>query len=300
MANSVFDSKKKGPNLFLLGAPKCGTTSLAHWLSQHPDIFISHPKEPHYFNSDMKNRRIKEFKKYANLFPLHSQSQRYRGEASTWYFFSKNAVPEILNYDRTSKLIVALRNPAEMALSLYHHNKRHGHETASSFEEAWKLQKRRASGCAHVPMMCLDPNFLQYKAACSLHIHLERLLMIAPKNQVCLVWLNDIHNRPLEVMKRIEQFLGLPPIDYYALASLNEAAEVRSRLVLYIVRIAQAVKQKLGVSWNFGFVRLNEKPLTKEKLAGAFQAEIEAEFQEVETNINRLIKEYDFAYPNVF
>jgi len=39
-------------NVFILGAPKCGSTSLAAWLSQHPDAFVSDPKEPRYFNSD--------------------------------------------------------------------------------------------------------------------------------------------------------------------------------------------------------------------------------------------------------
>ena len=37
------------PNFFILGAPKCGTTSLHNYLNQHPDIYMSYKKEPHYF-----------------------------------------------------------------------------------------------------------------------------------------------------------------------------------------------------------------------------------------------------------
>ena len=44
------------PNFFILGAPKCGTTSMAKWLSEHPEIFMSKYKEPHYYNTD--NRRV--------------------------------------------------------------------------------------------------------------------------------------------------------------------------------------------------------------------------------------------------
>ena len=40
------------PNFFIIGAPKCGTTSLSVWLSEHPKIFMSPIKEPHFFNTD--------------------------------------------------------------------------------------------------------------------------------------------------------------------------------------------------------------------------------------------------------
>lgn len=40
------------PNFFIVGAPKCGTTSLAHWLAGHPQVFMSPVKEPHFFNTD--------------------------------------------------------------------------------------------------------------------------------------------------------------------------------------------------------------------------------------------------------
>ena len=42
------------PNFFIIGAPKCGTTALSRYLSQHPNIFMSDPKEPHYFCDDFK------------------------------------------------------------------------------------------------------------------------------------------------------------------------------------------------------------------------------------------------------
>ena len=41
------------PNFFIVGAPKCGTTSLQYYLQQHPDIFMSNYNEPHYFGKDL-------------------------------------------------------------------------------------------------------------------------------------------------------------------------------------------------------------------------------------------------------
>ncbi|NJO14781.1 MAG: sulfotransferase [Thioploca sp.] len=47
----------KKPNFFIVGAPKCGTTALSEYLSSHPNVFMSYPKEPHYFSTDMPNKR---------------------------------------------------------------------------------------------------------------------------------------------------------------------------------------------------------------------------------------------------
>ena len=46
----------KKPNLFIIGAPKCGTTFLYYYLRQHPDIFFPSFKEPHFFGSDLNRK----------------------------------------------------------------------------------------------------------------------------------------------------------------------------------------------------------------------------------------------------
>lgn len=46
-----------GPNFFIVGAPKCGTTAWATYLSNHPDIFVPKAKEPHFFTTDHANYR---------------------------------------------------------------------------------------------------------------------------------------------------------------------------------------------------------------------------------------------------
>ena len=44
------------PNLFIVGAPKCGTSSMYDYLAQHPDIYMSERKEPRFFGSDLDLR----------------------------------------------------------------------------------------------------------------------------------------------------------------------------------------------------------------------------------------------------
>ena len=60
--------KQLKPNFFIIGAPKCGTTSLSVYLSEHQEIVMSHPKEPHYFSTDIENGRMTDQSKYLACF----------------------------------------------------------------------------------------------------------------------------------------------------------------------------------------------------------------------------------------
>ena len=77
------------PSFFLVGAPKAGTTSVAHYLAQHPDVFVPSVKEPHFFLQDPARRHpqvvtIDRAEAYARLFAPWS-GQRIIAEASSSY-----------------------------------------------------------------------------------------------------------------------------------------------------------------------------------------------------------------------
>ena len=77
------------PNLLIVGAAKSGTTSLHNYLSQHPDVFMSKHKEPHFLiNNEIGLSRIpkgiNKINDYSNLF-LNSENYQYRGESSAMY-----------------------------------------------------------------------------------------------------------------------------------------------------------------------------------------------------------------------
>ena len=88
------------PNTFIVGAPRSGTTALHHYLSQHPDIFMSEPKEPHHFGRDLWTeyteffRRFRDKDRYLALF-AEANGHAAVGEASVWYLFSSTAAAEI-------------------------------------------------------------------------------------------------------------------------------------------------------------------------------------------------------------
>ena len=112
------------PNFFIIGAPKCGTTSVYSWLKDHPYIFMPDFKEPHHFYSPYGEPIKRE--KYENLFMDADMEHFAVGEASVWYLFSGKAIDRILEYEASAKFIVLIRNPIEMAPSLHNHQKNTG------------------------------------------------------------------------------------------------------------------------------------------------------------------------------
>jgi hypothetical protein len=102
------------PNFLICGAPKCGTTALYEYLRQHPDVFMSRPKETFFF-SDEFERGVEWF---AEHFSAHD-GEKAIGEASTTTMYSQEAPARIQSVLDSPKLIFCLRNPIERAYSEY-------------------------------------------------------------------------------------------------------------------------------------------------------------------------------------
>jgi hypothetical protein len=147
MINDIRNNKL--PNFFIVGAAKSGTTTLYHYLSQHPDIYMSPVKETNYFSTDIypdefkdeykKTMRssvnldglmsqhngnfvhiayIREWENYLKLFTGIEQ-EKASGEASTSYLYSKEAAKNIKSTFPHAKIIMILRNPLQRAFSHY-------------------------------------------------------------------------------------------------------------------------------------------------------------------------------------
>ena len=143
------------PNFLIVGAAKCGTTSLSHALNQHKDIFISNPKEPKYLSYSFlkekysgpgddftKKKAIKTFEAYQSLFKKAKEHQ-IKGECSVDnLYYHEFVVPIIKETIGDPKIIIMLRNPANRAFSAYSHLIRDSRETLS-FEKALKKEKER-------------------------------------------------------------------------------------------------------------------------------------------------------------
>lgn len=130
------------PNFFIVGAPRSGTTAFYTFLNEHPEIYMSDYKEPHYFADDltpsspwMKRMRGKD--NYLQLFSK-SKGEKYLGDASVFYLFSKNAAKNIYRYNPKAKIIMMLRSPIEVIVSLFNNRVSSGIEKSSKLLTALK------------------------------------------------------------------------------------------------------------------------------------------------------------------
>lgn len=109
------------PNFLIVGAPRCGTTSLYAYLQQHPDVYMSLLKEPRYFPCFgvlPGERVVRDRAEYKQLFD-GVKTERAIGEASPHYLHAPEAAARIAAELPDAKIIVSLRNPADRAYSSY-------------------------------------------------------------------------------------------------------------------------------------------------------------------------------------
>ena len=209
------------PDFFIVGAPKCGTTSLASYLRAHPRIFMSAVKEPNYFCFDAPGLRdlYDRPDMYGRLF-ARARPEQLCGEASTAYLFSNAAVPAILEANPAAKIIAMVRNPLDMVVS-HHGQKLYTlEENEPDLERAWRLSPARAKG-EMVGPRCRAPRYLDYQSIGRLGEQVSRLKAVVPEHQLLVIVFDDLCADRRRVYRDTCQFLGIPPDEQGAFAIEN-------------------------------------------------------------------------------
>ena len=246
------------PNFFILGAPKCGTTSLAHWLARHPQVFMPAIKELDYFNTDIRKAFTETWPQYQAHYAPALPSHRAVGEASTGYLRSEVAVPAIEARYPACRYIVCLRNPVDMASAWHRQMLFECWEDVRDFTTAWKLQETRREGHA-LPAGCLEPANLQYARVCALGSQVERLLTHVPAARVHFVLLEDLRDRPREVWRGVQAFLGIDDDGRQRFPALNVASDV-PRPLARAIRATSDFKRRHRIGFGFGILNgLNQR-----------------------------------------
>jgi len=107
------------PNFFIVGATRCGTSSLYEYLNKTTGIFMSKIKEPAFFSVSINRRKhIHTENEYLKLFKSAKTGQPI-GEATTRYFIDPKSSILIKNRIPNAKIIILLRDPVERAFSSY-------------------------------------------------------------------------------------------------------------------------------------------------------------------------------------
>ena len=206
----------KKPEIFFLGAPKCGTTALAQYLSKHPGVQVSNPKETHYFCGDFKTgSRAGSDAEYMGYFGEDALSVRIGVDASVWHMYAPDAIRNILHFQPSARFIVMLRNPVEMAYSYYSMLAFMGWEDQPSLMKAWEKQDERKRGLS-IPRefpQSWDKRVLLYKAVCSLGSQLSRVYEQVGEERIHIVFLRDLNKDARAEYRKVLQFLGVPDSD---------------------------------------------------------------------------------------
>ena len=191
------------PNFIVVGASKCGTSSLYAYLRQHPEIFLPRVKETHFFTYDEIHSLGPEG--FAADYYPGARGHAARGDITPTYFVQPDVViPRIkaVYGDAPPKFVLIMRNPVDRAWSHYLHKVRSGEEK-ETFEQALCLEAER--------MRTAPVGWWGYLAESSYATYLAKWLEAFPREQFLFLLTEDLASNPDAVLEHIFAFLGVDP-----------------------------------------------------------------------------------------
>ena len=205
------------PNFFIIGAQKAGTTSLYHYLNQHPQIYMSPLKEPFFFDHEMDSNGEVVRREFGN--PGHQQAPRFAniedyralfsgvngesaiGEASPLYIYAPGTAERIKQYAPEARAIALLRDPAERAYSAFLYAVRIGVEPLTDFAQALREEDNRVRENWHY--------VFHYRNRGLYHGQIEHYYEVLGRESTG-VWLyEDLSGDPASVVRNVFRFLGV-------------------------------------------------------------------------------------------
>jgi len=198
------------PDFFIIGAPRCGTTSLSRYLSRHPQVCFSRPKETHYFaqlsglpsEDDLKQDYIDRY------FGHRTPDESAAGEGSVSYIHLPEAIEQILHFNPNAKFIAMVRSPKSMLPSYHQKMLFLLQENERDFDRAWDLQTARAQG-ANLPKTCLDQRLLKYAEVARMGAQVERLFNMVGRERAHIIVFDDFVTDTLAEYRALLDFLEL-------------------------------------------------------------------------------------------
>ena len=195
----------KKVDFFIVGAPKAGTTSLYHYLNEHPEIEMSSQKEPNFFSHEaLRNQkiyydknRINTLKKYHRLF--ERTDVNLIGEASVSYLFYEDVPKKIITYNPDVKIIIMLRNPIDRAFSHYLMDFRLG-LVSESFETIIRKQSEHKNA---------NLFYQQYVKVSEYTNQVKRYSEVFSKKNIYIIDYEVFKNQTSDIVDDVIIFLGL-------------------------------------------------------------------------------------------
>lgn len=219
------------PDFFIVGSGKCGTTSLAAALGQHPDIYFSDPKEPNFFAFDTDYER--GLGAYSQLFEA-GKSAKARGEGSVVYShpaYQDIVMPRLLEAVPEAKLIYIVRDPLKRMESVFRELSTNGfnHDDPG---QRWKNIPRTLDEALEAAPDEVVRETLYYE-------RLQVFLKYVPRERILIVFLEDFKHHSEGILKTCYDFIGVDPAVGYSERPEHKnsgEAKVRDTALMHVIR----------------------------------------------------------------
>ncbi len=197
------------PDFFIVGAPKCGTTSLYAYLASHPQVFMPENKEPCFLAKDFSCSLYPQTEEdYLKMF-VGAEAHQKMGEATSTYLYSRTAAEHIKRFNPEAKIIVLLRDPVEMIQALHQQRLFEGAENIQEFEAALEAEAERSKG-QRIPKGFSWPQaYLQYRAFGTYAEQLARYFERFDRSSVHVIWFEDFTMDTPRCFAGVCEFLGI-------------------------------------------------------------------------------------------
>jgi sulfotransferase family protein len=230
---------REWPNLFIVGAPKAGTTALWRYLHAHPEIFMSPLKEPRFFSRPDYLPSTGDAETYLGHFS-GARGERFRGEATPTYLYPENAPRAIRRVSPEARIVISLREPIDLTHAVYWAYRVFGGERRN-FGEATRDEVLEGEDRSDVRS---NPY-----AAAAIYTPPVRRYLDTFGERLFVLFFDDLVADPRAVVRSLFEFLDVDPspADHFNLSPRNQFGLPRNRLVDRLVksprtaRVARAI-----------------------------------------------------------
>ena len=216
-------------DFMIVGAQKSGTTALAHFLSQHPDIGLARPAEAHAFDHEAYSGKWTDalLDEYYGGYFSHLSTESVLGESTPIYLYLADVPAEMARWQPALKLVVILRDPVDRAWSHYCMVRENGLEHLpfwlALLVEPLRLWLGSSPLARH---SALREN--SYRGRGLYARQLRRYLACFPREQILVLRNEDLASEHEGTMARVFEFLGVEPGYPVAPERLNSGSGQRA------------------------------------------------------------------------
>jgi hypothetical protein len=271
------------PDFFIIGAPKCGTTSWSEYLAKHNQIQRSSQSEPHYFSSDFAGYQVTaELAEYLGYFSA-SREVVTRFDCSPLYLYSNEALERIHEFNPDARVLVLLREQSQFLPSWHNQLLYSLNENIRDFGEAWRRSGHRTE--ADIPPTCRSIRVLDYRAMGNFAPRVEHCLRVFGPERLRVAWMDDWRPNPAAFHAYLMRFLGVREDTPTEFSNANPAHRNRSALIgriahrppEWLTKSVAASKRALGIK-SFGvgamMLRMNRAQGYSSEIPGGLAVEI--------------------------